>query len=396
MTDSLNNETVYILNSKIKNRKYDGIVLDENDFHPCKPFFIDHPNIQPESIKKIHIKGILEQYDYIRAVLRYCDYMLAVGGVLEIEYFCKYTDGNGPSLRGRGEWHHELSLVFQDRIMQISADKSLNGLFVYKKIAPFLPEGDTINRWSFGIVSNGQKNDRVLEIIKDIQEFNIPEYEVLICGPQPCETLPPNVVIIDDSELYSDIRIPISKKKDKIISMAKYNNIVIMHDRIRFSPRWYESMMTYGNYYDLLCCPIVNEEDNSLRMNDWCRTNLAPIFVNKWANILPERKHLSYDEWYPNVYVPGGIFQIKKHFGITLDPVLNWLEKEDVSFTIRAYYKGVLVEFFAENLLYSQASVFKGTQVRKGGIYSYLKTVYRRLRTKLRDNNAFSKYLNNE
>ena len=126
--------TVYILGDKIKERNYDGIVLSEEDFHPCVPFFYSHGSIRPESIKRIVIKGVLEQFDYIRCLFRYCDYMLSVGGVLSIEFFNKYVDGNSPALRGRGEWLSELSLVFRERILMTLNDASSDkGFFQFEK-----------------------------------------------------------------------------------------------------------------------------------------------------------------------------------------------------------------------------------------------------------------------
>lgn len=378
---------VYILNSCIKKRDYDGIVLNESDFHPCRPFFLDHPQIKPEAVDKIYIRGILECHPYIRTILRYCDYMLAKEGLLNIEFFNKYFDSFGYAVRSRNEWQYELSLVFKNRILLIEQDKGLYSYFRYKKIERFLPENDTIDRWSFGIVSDGRKNERILQIIDRIQSFKILEYEILICGPAPAEVLPSHVRMLSDAELYIDLRIPISKKKNYIISEAQYNNLVVMHDRIIFSEDWYEKMKLYGNYWDCLSCCIINEDNHINRMADWGITSNKPSSLSLWNKIWPKTNILDYTEWSSDIYIAGGYFQIKKHLGIMLNPNLYWGEKEDADMSFRAYNDGVLFEFFADNVLYSKGVRFQGRTYNNGLIHK-LRCVlgaYRRYKQDLKE-----------
>ena len=385
---------VFILQSLIKNRDYDGIVLDEDDFHPCKPFFIDHPSLKPESIEHITIKGVLEQHKYLRTVLRYCDYMLAPGGTLDIFFYNAHFDVPGFAVRGRNEWQHELSLVFQDRICLLESEKAdINGHFVYKKKVSCLPDGDTIERWSFGIVSDGRRNDRILNIIHQIEAFNIPEYEVLVCGPAPADVLPEHVFVIDDSPFYSDIRIPISRKKNAIIQAAKYNNLILMHDRFSFTEKWYEKMKAYGNYYDCLCTRIVMEGSDDSRMNDWSVSNC--FHASLWEKLKSRKIVLYYDEWSPDIYVSGGFMQIKKNFAqeVRLNPNLCWGEKEDVDFSQRLYLAGVLVKFFKDNLLYSEARRFSGLNAKKRSFWG-LRALLGTYRRYIRENNEFEQYLN--
>lgn len=386
---------VFILHSLIKNRNYDGIVLDENDFHPCKPFFIDHPSLKPESIEHITIKGVLEQHKYLRTVLRYCDYMLAPGGTLDIYFYNAHFDVPGLAVRGRNEWQYELSLVFQDRIILLENEKTdINGHFVYKKIDSCLPDGDTIERWSFGIVSDGRRNDRILEIIHQVEAFNIQEFEVLVCGPAPSEVLPEHVIVIDDSPFYSDKRIPISKKKNAIIRTAKYNNLILMHDRISFSREWYDKMKAYGNYYDCLCSRIVMDDTCDNRMNDWSVPN--SFHTTLWEKLKPRKIVLEYDDWSPEIYVSGGFMQIKKHFAqsVQLNPNLYWGEMEDVDFSQRLYQSGVLVSFYKDNLLYSEARRFTGLKKRTHTIFG-LRVILGKYRRYIEERKAFDSYLNN-
>lgn len=344
---------VYILNSKMKNRQRDGLVLDENDFHPCHPFFSSHPEIKPESVERIIIKGVLERCKYKRAVLKYCDYMLAPNGILEVYYY-NVNFENSIYVRARNDWQYELSLVFGSRIHLIEQNKdSTNGYFLYKKVAKFLPEGDTIDHWTFGIVSSGRLNDRVMNLIQQIADLHIPQFEILICGPAPSDILPSYVRILSDSHMYSDIRIPISKKKNYIIDEAKYNNLVLMHDRYSIPPRWFEKMRKYGNYFDLLVCNVIDEKNNNVKLQEWCYHYLNP-FPNTLSDILIKKYRGNIHEiWNENIYISGGWFVMKKHLGLHLNPDCNWGEKEDVDFCRRSYYNGILMEFDPNNTVYS-------------------------------------------
>lgn len=386
---------VNIINSKCSKEGYEGVILNEDDFHPCHPFFIDHPNIKPESADKIYIKGILEQHKYLRCVLRYCDYMLSPGGILEISFYNAHFDSPGFAVRGQNEWRYELSLVFGGRIRLIDSVKGLASKFIYTKTSPFLPSGDAITRWSFGIVSDGRKNERIMKMINTIINFRIPEFEILICGPSPSSILPENVKVLDDTPCYSDKRVPISKKKNMLIDAAQYNNLIIMHDRISFPEDWYENMCRYGNYYDLLCVPILNEKDKSKRMLDWVVSTYTTFQLDKIERFKWHHSYLEYDEWSKDIYVNGGYFQIKRHLiaDVLLNPNLNWGEKEDTDLSTRLYNTGVLNEFFKGNYLTSLGVRFAGTTKTHINFFKRCKVFIGAYRRYLKENREFKKYL---
>lgn len=389
-------QVVNIINTKCRKQDYDGIILHEGDFHPCHPFFIDHPNIKPETVDKIYIKGILEQHKYLRCVLRYCDYMLKPEGILEIDFYNAHFDSPGYAVRGQNEWRYELSLVLGDRIRLVKQDKGLNSNFVFKKTAMCFPKDDSITKWSFGIVSDGRKNERIMSLINTISSFKIPEFEILICGPSPADALPPNVKVIDDSPCYVDLRIPISRKKNLLIKAARFNNLIIMHDRISFPSDWYKKMCIYGNYYDLLCVPILNEDDHSKRMIDWVTYGSTSFEFNKLKLFSRGNSYLNYDEWSEKIYVNGGYFQVKRNIisSVMLNPNLYWGEKEDTDMSIRLYDAGVLVSLFNGNCIYSQGSRFNGTDNTHYNIIYRIRCFLGAVRRYFREQKAFITYLN--
>ena len=352
-----------ILNSQIKyTPQADEMVLTENDFHPCRPFFAEHA-IQPGSIDYIYTKGVLETTRYIRQVLKIMDYLLAVGGKIEIHFFRVSFDCPGFPLRPLNFLMNEISLCYKERhtVFKKEFENNIDHICLKKTEAPY-PASDTIERWTFGIVSDGRKNARILEIIDQIRRFNIPEFEILICGPAPGNNLQDEVKVLDDSDLYFDVRIPISKKKNRIIEHARFNNLVIMHDRISFADNWYEMMARYGNCFEQLCFPILDEETRTKRITNWkVISNDLTLFEKVNPVSLP------YNEWSPEIYVDGGFMLLKRHLmaDIKLNPYLNWGEMEDVDLSKRLYQTGVLVNFYAATELYSQTHRHKGSEKKK-------------------------------
>ena len=197
---------VKAINSRIiYKKKHDEIIFTENDFHPCKPFFLNH-DILPESVSLIETKGILEITNYIRETLIVFDFICKVDAEIHIEFFRGSFDNGGKYVRPLNFLLNELSLCFKERyVLYKSEFKNSTDYLFFKKIRNSLPLDDEITKWSFGIVSNGMKNERVLNIINQIYKFNIPHFEILVCGPPP----PSNIVslkevrILDDKDLYS-------------------------------------------------------------------------------------------------------------------------------------------------------------------------------------------------
>ena len=54
--------------------------------------------------------------------------------------------------------------------------------FVCKKVESTKINGDSIDKWTFGIVSNGERRDWVDSCIESIRKQHIPECEIIICG----------------------------------------------------------------------------------------------------------------------------------------------------------------------------------------------------------------------
>jgi hypothetical protein len=389
---------INIFDSKIKKKDSNAIYLDENDFHPCFPFFIHHPNILPESADVVVIKGILENTLYIRYILKVADALLNQNGQLEIYFYTTSLDYGSNPLRVYATLMYELSISYKERIKLISKEKNGNVFkLVFQKIKPILPIEDSIGSWSFGIVSDGRKNDRILNIINQIKQFSIPNFEIIICGPPPADNLPEFVKIVGDTDLYFDSRIPISKKKNRIIENATFNNLVLFHDRFSFPEDWYKNICLHGNYFDCLSIKILDEDTQTHRIQDWMGTSLDHY---DFLKINPKIYNLQYNQWIPNWNVNGGFMIIKKHLieRVKLNPFLNWGECEDGDLCRRLDADGLCLTLFTGTYVLTQTHRLtvgkrrKGllllAQKLKGKVFLYWR-FYQRVK-------AFNKYLREE
>lgn len=358
---------IYILDSRIKNSiDRDSLYLNELDFHPCKGFFLNHLDILPESAQYIKTKGILENSKYIRYILKMMDAMLMVNGIIEISFFASGFDYGGNPFRTYTSLMYECSIIFKERIKLVSKTQNGNDIkIILKKNVATLPARDTIEAWSFGAISNGKKNERILALIEQVRNFQIPNFEFLICGPAPSNNLPSFVKIIDDSDLYFDSRIPISKKKNKIIDAANYNNLVLFHDRFNFPDHWYSDMKKYGNYFDGVAIPILDEETKSHRIQDWMSTSLDHY---DFLKIFPKNRMLKYNQWVPNWNINGGFLIVKKHLikRVKFNPFLHWGEAEDGDLCRRLDADGFCLNLYNNTYVTSQTHRLKTSNKRKG------------------------------
>ncbi|MFC2110610.1 hypothetical protein ACFLSU_08590 [Bacteroidota bacterium] len=350
------------------------VFFNEDDLHPSIPFFINNSILIPESADEVCIKGLLEHSVFIRHILKIADSLLKEEGVLKVEFFNFSFDTLSAPYRGYTGIMHEISICFKERLQLIKKEE-VNGVFIlsFKKIKNFLPPNDNINSWSFGLVSDGRKNEEVLAIIESIINFNIPNFEILICGPSPSDKLAENIKILDDKDLYFDIRVPISKKKNRIIQNAKYNNLVIFHDRFFFPKDWFDKVKIYGNYFDGICPKIIDIETKSNRVQDWITTSLNHLQFKK---MFPKKNVLEYNEWKPNWNLNGGHMIIKKHLieRVLLNPFLNWGEAEDGDMCRRLDADGFCLNNYSDLIIYTSTNRLK-QGVNKKGISKYLQII---------------------
>ena len=174
--------------------------------------------------------------------------------------------------------------------------------FICKKLETTKKEGDDINKWTFGIITKGDRNEWMEEMITAIRAQKIPEYEIIVCGTyfdrkeQDFKYIP--FVDRDDKGW-------ITKKKNLIAKEAKYENLCILHDRIVLDKGWFNGVKKYGNAFDLLCNKQTLRGEG-IRAGDWLTygygTLDSPYGISE----------LRYDDWDKYVYMGGQLSILKK------------------------------------------------------------------------------------
>ena len=338
----------------------DTIYLTERDFNHYESFFYKHLEIQPESIEEIRVKCVLESIKYPLIIIRHIDWLLKVGGrfILDI---CSDIDWCGGDFRAVDIVGSMISISSDDRFVQVVNHNSDNIYhWEYIKSASSNPVGDSIDKWTFGICSNGSHNERVLKQIEQINAQGIPNCEIIVCGPRPSEELPKNVRIIDDTPIYKEqeVRYPIGKKKSLIVNNAKFNNLMIVHDRFFFAEDWYKRMKEFGNYFDIIMPMMYSEEDRSFKAaGDW---KIAEIYN---FGKIAEEPLIPYEEYDHRICVNGGIVagKLDKIKRVPLLESYYWAEGEDVMWSAQITNRNYLLQVDIRNKIYT-LTYSSGTQ----------------------------------
>lgn len=222
--------------------------------------------------------------------------------------------------------------------------------------------------FSFGIVTSGLEDARINEIIDSIEKQNIPNYEIIIVGNSKVIRDKTQIIEFDESM----VPLWITRKKNIITSVSEFENIVYLHDYVKFEDNWYEGFLKFGNNFDLCMNEILNYDDT--RFRDW--------FVCMWTNPLdwdhlgyedyvisnivgPERKCLiPYDEnrLIKNMYFSGTYWVAKKKIMLEfpLDENFCWGQGEDVewSYRVREKYDFTMNEYSTVKLMKYKDVIF--------------------------------------
>lgn len=197
--------------------------------------------------------------------------------------------------------------------------------------------------FTFGIITSGEEDERINQVIDSIEKQNIPNYEIIIVGNSK--------VVRDKTEIieFDENIVPvwITKKKNIITSVAQFENIVYLHDYVKFEDDWYEGFLKFGNDFDLCMNVILNHDDT--RFRDWqvCMwTDPRSWDVLGYEDPLiasivgPYRRCLiPYEEsrLVKHMYFSGTYWVAKKKLMLEfpLNESLSWCQGEDVEWSIR-------------------------------------------------------------
>ena len=197
-------------------------------------------------------------------------------------------------------------------------------------------------QFTFGIITSGNNDTMLNSIIDSIHAMNIPEYEILIVGKS--DIISKNTSIHDFDESLRPAWI--TRKKNIICELAKYDNVVLLHDYIIFKRNWYSEFLKYGDDFKFCTCKISGIDGK--RFRDY---NLFVEFVRCIDTGFEGSCLLPYD--FKNnyrlnmlMYISGAFYIIKKQIALKfpLDETKLWGEGEDVELSNRLARNNILIE----------------------------------------------------
>lgn len=202
--------------------------------------------------------------------------------------------------------------------------------------------------FSFGIITGGNNDIMLSEIIISIEQQNISNYEIIIVGNSSIDK--PNTRVIQFNENSKPMWI--TAKKNLITKEAKYENIVYFHDYIKLNEGWYDGQLKSGNDFKIRMDKIINM--NGERFRDWC---IWPHNGNNMDNFIGRECLIPYDITHLSkyMYISGAYWIAKKEVMLEypLDENLIWGQGEDVLWSkqVREKYEFSMNPFSSVNII---------------------------------------------
>lgn len=263
--------------------------------------------------------------------------------------------------------------------------------FICKKIKTNQTKNDDINKWTFGIITDGKRRDWMEEIITSIRTQNIPNYEIIVCGTY-YDRQEPNFVYIPFNQRRD--KKWITKQKNMICQKAKYENVCILHNRLVLDNKWFTGMKKWGNCFEVLSLKQIQRETSKLG-NHWEYNHF--LFYRKMSRffdkiILQFTATLDPRDWFENIIMYGQSIICKRSIYLEhkQNEVLYWDWAEDHAFSFELINSGYIMRYNPNSLMYNldnkdwynnvcvEFSRNAGTQIFKG---PFIKLLYRNLVT---------------
>lgn len=183
--------------------------------------------------------------------------------------------------------------------------------------------------WTFGILWDGKNENHLRHFIESIesQKNHKNAYEIIVCGPEIKNDYKTQIRFITSdeiSETYSNI----SRKKNKIINSAAYNNICIAHNRYELANNFIESFELIEYEYDICVIPQKLNGSN-IRVPDWVSQASDQKLTSNYL--------IEYGQYSPYQYIPGGLVIAKRDVLLEnpFNDLATWDMAEDIELSQR-------------------------------------------------------------
>ena len=117
--------------------------------------------------------------------------------------------------------------------------------------------------FSFGFITSGHNEGFLNTAFDQIRNMKIPNYQIVLVGNSALRGNDITYIPFDDNQKPNWI----TRKKNIITIVSKYENVVYSHDYVGFSENWYEGFKQFGNNWNVCMTPM-NDKDGT-RFRDW-------------------------------------------------------------------------------------------------------------------------------
>lgn len=185
--------------------------------------------------------------------------------------------------------------------------------------------------WSFCIITNGKRPEKLNASIASIRALNIPNCEILVGGEVPAE-LVSGVTVVPVVDAARNGRL--GEMRNRLTEQARYDHLVVADDDLLFHADFHSGLQQFGDAWDVLCVRFLNPDGT--RFWDWATHG------GEYGHQL-----LDYTETDPYVYVTGGLCVLKGHVSDTVkwDEGRGFYQGEDVDFSARLRSAGITPRF---------------------------------------------------
>lgn len=190
--------------------------------------------------------------------------------------------------------------------------------------------------FTFGIVTSGNSDVNIQKIVNSIRNQAIPNYEIIIVGKSDVSGKDIINIPFDESVKANWI----TKKKNLIAKLAKYENIVLLHDYVEFANGWYEGFLKFGNDFKICVNKMVDIHGHRSRDHVIFKECLPHIntLLPYGCKLTPAVNKL--------IYISGTYYVIKKDIALAypLREELCWSQGEDVILSQTLSKNNILIE----------------------------------------------------
>lgn len=341
-------------NSKLKNATYIKKPYDNT--------YRLHPDVDFESLDFVYNKDSVNTTKFSIILLTEWIRYIKKGGFLVVEF----EENSLLNKRRLHKIYNKYLSRFSKIVFEEKQGKTVK--IVFQKIKSQLVKGDSIDKWTFGVITLGKRNEWVRQFIQSVREQNVPQYEIIIVGTWNDTELKDKHDIKYIHFTQKDDKGWITKKKNIAFKKAKYNNVLILHDRFFLGKDWFSGMKKYGNSWDAIFFPIIDKK------------GFEYVHWSVWGKGLMPIGYADIKDWGEDYYAGGTFMAVKRDIfnRVPLDENRFWAEQEDGEHGLRFTKNGYIIRANPYSKLHTTVTYIYDAPVYKFDNKKYGKTIEHR------------------